>query len=634
MLPSCRFLPFALLAALAGALAAGPARADDRLEPYQLRIVVHVARHRLLTDVFRQQLERELKDGMQAALGKLARVEVVGGKPKDQPLARRLDDVLARGLQKALDGWRERSPYKTHFVLIDYSGTHYQIQARQHDGLTGLPSPAVRRRRTRDRAYVARAAALLIEHDLGLVGTVESEPDSDGKVRVELRGGGLGVDLSRWIKKDEVLALVRVAGDRPGQEMPWAFLQVETPAADGACTCRVYRRYPGLRVKGLRCVLLGTRSGSMRLRVVQEKRGGGYGELESSVRLEIRRHGFEGEESTLLKVFPDGTRDVDTAREGEKGRFDRVAFVSVLSGAQRKARIPVALVDDRVILLPIPRVDEETTLALERFRLLGRSVVMAYLVQADLFDRINKLTATPDRRAEALAQVKETLARSRDDYDRLSRERDAVEKEVARLPEKDRPSFSRINNRLKMISDGERDLMKHVKLLEEIEKTENDPKRKEWLIQVERARVFEKDGDLDKAIEIYEKAPEAERDTARKKLADLKARWKPKNDKHNAARWFIYVEWPLMDTAAMAAKIDKAREAFEVCKKEDDRVGPLKLLRVNEKHGKRLLKEGSELKPDVNIDDEKPAKLIADLLPKLRDLDRDITAYLAGKPAE
>src|SRR5438105_166976 len=81
--------------------------ASDMKEPYRLRIVLHLARHRLLTDVFHKQLERELKDGLQAALGKLARVEVVRRHPK-------LDDVLARGLNRALDGWRERSQYKTH----------------------------------------------------------------------------------------------------------------------------------------------------------------------------------------------------------------------------------------------------------------------------------------------------------------------------------------------------------------------------------------------------------------------------------------------------------------------------------------------------------------------------------------
>src|SRR5262245_44087012 len=81
--------------------AASPAEGELK-EPYRLQIVLHVARHKLLTDVFRQQVARELGDGLQAALGDLARVQVVEEHP-------RLGDVLARSLERALDGWRERS---------------------------------------------------------------------------------------------------------------------------------------------------------------------------------------------------------------------------------------------------------------------------------------------------------------------------------------------------------------------------------------------------------------------------------------------------------------------------------------------------------------------------------------------
>jgi hypothetical protein len=396
----------------------------------------------------------------------------------------------------------------------------------------------------------------------------------------------------------------------------------------------VFRRYPSVRVKGLRCVLLGTRAGSLRLRVVQEKVGGGYGELESTVQLHIRREGFEGEESSMLRVTPNSAGNVDTSAEGDKGQFDHIAFISVMAGPQRKARIPVPLIDERTILLPIPRVDEETTLALERYRLLQRGVLMAYAVQTDLFDRINKLTAKADTRAEALAKVKETLERSREDYDRLSKERDAVEKEIARLPRNERPSFNRINNLLSKVSDGERELLAHVKRLNEIEKTENDPKRKEWLIQLERAKVFEKEGDLGDAIAIYQKAPESEREAVKKKLASLQERWKTKGKQHEKARWFIYVEWPSMDTPTMAARIDDAVKACETCKEVSDTVGLYKLLRVNEKHAKRLEKEVNDLKPDVNIADEKPSEVIKALLPKLRKLDSDAKAYLTRKAAD
>ena len=60
------------LLVVAGALAlgSGTAQANDLEKPYALRIVLDVERHRLLTDVFREQVARELGDGLRAALGK------------------------------------------------------------------------------------------------------------------------------------------------------------------------------------------------------------------------------------------------------------------------------------------------------------------------------------------------------------------------------------------------------------------------------------------------------------------------------------------------------------------------------------------------------------------------------------
>src|SRR5262249_10571990 len=102
---------FALLALGVWAIVPAPLLASGAKEPYQLRIVVHVAPHRLLTDVFREQVARELGDGLQAALGALARVEVTDKHPL-------LAEILRQGLERGLAGFTDRSSGKTHFVLI------------------------------------------------------------------------------------------------------------------------------------------------------------------------------------------------------------------------------------------------------------------------------------------------------------------------------------------------------------------------------------------------------------------------------------------------------------------------------------------------------------------------------------
>ena len=53
----------------------------ESTKPYELKVVLDVARHRNLTPGFKDRLKRELHDNLQAALGGLARVEVVEHHP-------------------------------------------------------------------------------------------------------------------------------------------------------------------------------------------------------------------------------------------------------------------------------------------------------------------------------------------------------------------------------------------------------------------------------------------------------------------------------------------------------------------------------------------------------------------------
>jgi hypothetical protein len=608
----------------------GELRADDRKVPYQLHVVLHVARHRLLTDVFREQLERDLGDGLRAALGDLARVEVLRRHP-------RLDDVVRRGLERALSDWQERTPVKTHFVLVDYVAGRYEIQARQHDGPTGLAGPVVRRDRTRDRELVARTAALLVEHDLGLAGTVASEPDKQGRVQVRLQGGGLGVPLGRWVKKGEVFSLVRVAGGGAGQPVPWAALQVQgAPAKDGTCVCRLFNRYELARATGLRCVQLGTVTGvPLRLRVMEEKPDRTPEPLMGAVRLDVRRFGFDGEKGTLLREYVSVRRDVvDTSRQKdrERGRFDRLAFVSVYGDDNKlRARVPVPLVEDRLVLLPVPAAADEDTLIGYRLAALRRNVADSVLVQAELFRQINELTRKPDQRARALERVKEALQRSREDHERLSAERDELRREIDKLPDAKRPHLGAIGERLAQIKNGEDELRGHLAALQKIEREENDPKKKRWLEEKQRANLLVKAGELGQAIAIYEKAPkEFKTPDLEKYLAELQKSWKPKDDKHGAARRFIYNVWPGLDTAGLKARQKEAEDAFAVCRSAKDFVGPRKMHLGLLKHLSRLETELDALKPETNSTDIAPARLIKEVVPPLQKLEGELREYLAG----
>src|SRR5436305_1842285 len=153
---------------LCASVVSSHAALDPQLKnPYQVRVVLHVAEHRMLTPQFQKQLETELRDQLQLALGKLAQVEVARAHAL-------ISDIRTKGLQAVLDTWDALSSEQTHFVLIDFVDGKYVIQTGQHDGMTGLSSPVVRRESLLDRQRVADTAVRLVRQDFGVVGTFDN----------------------------------------------------------------------------------------------------------------------------------------------------------------------------------------------------------------------------------------------------------------------------------------------------------------------------------------------------------------------------------------------------------------------------------------------------------------------------
>ncbi len=605
--------------------------------PYRLQVVLHFADHLLLTDVFQDRVARELHDSLQASFGDLVRVDVTRVHP-------RLNEVVRDGL-KSLDGWKDRASLKTHFVFIDYSGVHYEIQARQYDGLTGQPSPVIRRGRTRDREFVAKAAALMVEQDFGLLGEFdawpEKGPDNEDKpVALELKGSALGVPLGRWIKKGDVFAVVHMPhGDAaPGRLIPNAVLRVETPpaAGDASCTCRVFRRYDAPRDAdgdGYRCVKLGTVSAPLRLRLLQALPDGGSGPLKDTLTVQVRHHGFDKENLSKVQMETRDTDDsVDTSAD-KNGVFDNLAFVSVFSiGEVPRARIPVPLLNDQPVTIAINVADDADSLVQFRKADWERHVDAAWQVQNQLFKEINDLSAKLDKRAETMKKIEEAIQQSRDDYDRLNKERDELAKEAGPL------DAQSTLDRLTKLREGGTELQGFLDKLKKIDAEENDPQRKAWRAQVEQGIRLESE-DVEKAIALYEgmlktDAPDqALKDQLEKRLKELREK-EPKTPEHRNARTFIYNVWPNLDDAGLKEKLPEARGAYVACKTAGDMTSLRKLLQATVAHAVRMKQELDKLRPDVNVDDEKPAKLIKEVSGGLSKLARDVKETLdanAGK---
>jgi hypothetical protein len=167
------------LAGASGLLLPASLRAQDKLDPgaktpYDVQVVLHIVENRFLTPLFQDQLQKDVQSRLQTALGKMGKVQVAR-------THRLLADIEAQGLGPVLDGWDELTGQRTCFVLLDYAAGSFRLAVRQHDGLTALPTPLVRRRGVNDQARVAQAIVEMIQGDFGLVGTVEAAEDQDRK---------------------------------------------------------------------------------------------------------------------------------------------------------------------------------------------------------------------------------------------------------------------------------------------------------------------------------------------------------------------------------------------------------------------------------------------------------------------
>jgi hypothetical protein len=603
--------------------------------PYKLTVVLDVAKNRVLTDVLRQQVERELREGIQAALGDLATVDVVRDHPK-------LAEVRSQGLKRALDSWKERSEVKTHFVLIDLVNNQYEIQARQHDGPTGVSSPVVRADRTPDRAFVARTAALLIKQDFGFTGTFRSWPAVESllnqpqEVQLDLLGVGLGAPLSRWVKPGDVFSVVQMFSDKPPQVVPGALVQIKDgpreDAPDTSCVGNLFwrheRPHEGADHAGYRCVKLGTIQAPVRLRILQQKTDNSLVPLQASV--EVRRVSFKGDEG----VFKGGSNPsgfFTTATRADVPPYDHVAFITISSGGKVRVLLPLPLVDDQTVPVAVRVITEQVDVLAEKFDHWQRQVDDAWLLQVNVFENLKEMAAKAGTSREKIVEYAQSgLKRTSDDFANLNQEKN----QIGREPPSRRGEMKRLEAVLHELNKGEKMLAEFTASQEKIVKEESRPEMKTAKAELADAQLAEQRADYDQAIELYKKAvPVLKTPDLEKHLAKLDQDWVPKGETHEKARKFIYETFPKLDTPGLDREMDRAKKALEQFKEVRDYLSPKKLILATTVHLSRVKKETEEIKPDLNEADDKTGQRLAKVSAELKKLLEESSAFLqtAGK---
>lgn len=616
-----------------------PAQLEADLDkPYEVKIVLRVARHLNLTEVFRKRLQSELRDGLRAALGPMGNVEVLdladlqlnGADPRGGPSVALLREMKEKQDLDILDNWRAITDSKLHFVFVSFDRGAYVIEARQYDGLTGLASPISRRLRTTDRQLVGRAASLMIDQDFGVVGTLPAGSVPGGPVTVSLRGGTLGVSLEPWVKKGDVFVVSRIASEgdqRQGQRVPWALLQVQEPPVGGLCKCLLHYRYQGALpegagVLGFRCLKISTTEGPLRMRFDQVDR------IHSPL---------AGKRVTISTLnFDDKPReDLSTNAEGmiqTRASYKNIAFVKVGEGVT-VARIPVEITEDqRLIICDVdlaPGAEQKGQLEVRRQDWLRR-VYEQVQVQNVLVKELKGLVDTA-KHDQAIDRAKGARGALQTDLLNLKKEQGALDKAAATAGLK--LDLGDGEPRLGELQVSVDSLATLIADLERIKQRENDPKRKEWLKRIAQAQLAEREAEFEQAIDLYEKIQAETQDfpEVRKRLDQLKKEWTARDESHRTAQKFIYETWAkIEDIAAIREKLPEAQNALRVCRQAGDRLAPQKLQIANVKLASKLIDAPRQLEGKGGEDALQQLKIIAETGPELQTFIKEVADYLKG----
>jgi len=644
----------------------------DADKPYQVQIVLHFGDQRLLTRDFKEQIRREIGESLQAALGDLGQVQITADHPLVKVLRtkgmRALDDlenslgllskpdaVKKNPLLKDLDekgleilaAWKRLEPTKTYFVFFDYVNDQYQIQARQHDGSTGVNSTLREPEHTSDREFVGRAATLLLARDFGVVGTVTGQ-QSDSVYQVTFRGGALDGPLDNWVKKNDILALVNVDANapvRPSNFIPQAFLQVQDSPVKGTSLCQLLAREgkplppsggPG---QGIRCIKLGTTRGPLRLRLLKEDSR--LPIPEPRVQLQVRSHSFKDEANESVATDKDGR----FSSESKGTVYDQVAYVNVY-GKGLLIPIPVPILEEGyydcyVNLTPNPLAQTVFKVSLWNQRLYEKASLVGTLLET-------LPGAPPDQRQATLKKAQNGLTQLEDDIRRLEKDKTNIIAELKMAAPKGAPP-----QLMGLLAQGDRNmaqlviardnLRKWIKGQEEIIQEDNNPARKEVLELAQKADALENQAEFGKALEVYRELKEKLKATGKEDqkvdnhIAELARIWETRDPDLRKHRSFVYDTWPKLDYSgskadldAFKANIERARKALETCKKAGDYLTPLKLSKGTDALLGKLQQRYTKLLPTakVNVEEAEAVTNLDAVIKDLGSLLSEITSFL------
>ncbi len=646
-------------------IAVSPGLAQPRLDaepsgPCLWRVVVKTEPHPLLTASFRAKLSRDLVAALQPSIGPLGAVEVID---LDDALAGKADAVVQEFAGKgfaALDGARDLTGVKTHFLHVAMRDGQYRLESRQHDGFTGLASPVVRKQSTRSAELVGRIAGLMIDRDFGLTGTLDPAAANATEVTVHFRGSKLG-PIDRLVKAGDVFALSRIsrAANRaapppartatgkiiappPGSEPPpaltpavhsFTLLKVLTVAADGSAHCSVIRspNYKatlpgGAGVLGYRCMKLNTMKSAIAVRLIS----GADGAAASAPIANVRA----AETGFTTKEDPKDYLDFRDGLYRSPRELANIACITVALGKTKAEHFPVPVLGPEPITLRFELNPEaEARAVYERSAIaLSTRASDARIAQFGAFESIGKLIKVrKNKDARDRARAAFEAADASDKV--LTEELQELKKQDIKVPGADK-LFAAIERQLAALRTDNSRLTGTLKELEAVVGKEGDATTVGSDLQAQtlnaRINLLLAGGDVEEALTALDQlATLAPNDPSIKSRKEkLEAEWKPKSPEHAKAREYLLKTWPAVATINdLNDSLAPLRQAVAVCTKAGDRHAFRRLLVILGGFPTKLTDLIKDLDPNADADRKAlgSAKVIRDVVSKV---EQDVIEFL------
>jgi len=536
--------------------------------PYAWRVIVKFESSPWFTPGFRAQIGRDIATALKPAVEGVAKLEVVDLATIAPEARAPLVKAFAEKGWPALESeeFRKLTDAKTHFLRIAVtSAGGFRLEARQHDGSTGLPSPALRWKETSTPDTVGRIAGMLVGRDFGPTATVEPSEINAETVRVTFRGGALA-GFDRLVKAGDVFAvaaireLPRQATKTPtgvvkpdlspivrvGQPRLYTLLQVDGPIIDGACKCRVLTgletAFPVARgIVGYRAIKLSTVDGPVQLRVLDQD-----GTPPAAGQLLVARASDSG---FTLRA---DVRDALELRDGvfRSGRtLKNVACVIVGLGAGREWRFPVPVLGDGpVVVRVVLKAEDAVRAAYEREcqDLRGR-VAEARTANAALIDALTALILK-GRNQDALDRAKAGSASLTSADAELTAELEKLKKNPAANDPIPSALLGASGDQLVAVRAAKGAVETRIGELTEALKKQADPARyeKEFRAKelVASIRTKVELGDVAEAFDLYDQLFElTQQDDVKAQKKKLEDEWEPRGEAHKSARQFVAQTW-------------------------------------------------------------------------------------------